>query len=216
MSAFFQSPPAALFAPPPVFLPRPTTPLEELPPGSAGCSGAGRLFPRKFNEQQPENVPCTYCGRPTTEEPGTDKLNGDHIIPRSQGGNNEPPNYAPACRTCNLQKGPRTPSEWYEWMRLQTEGDALFDFKRIIKRGGHSTYMLLIKEDEPRFDKYWSALQASGCTYEHGRIKLSIGHRRLFSVDVPPSANLIWVIAILERGQRDDVWMYQEGYRHIP
>jgi hypothetical protein len=97
-----------------------------------------------------------------------------------------------------------------------TEGDALFDFKRIIKRGGHSTYMLLIKEDEPRFDKHWSALQASGCTYEHGRIKLSIGHRRLFSVDVPPSANLIWIIAILERGQGDDVWMYQKGYRHIP
>jgi len=85
MSALFQSPPAALFARPPVLLARPTTPLEELPPGSAGGPGAGRLFPRKFNDQQPKNVPCTYCGRPTTEELGPDKLNGDHVIPRSQG-----------------------------------------------------------------------------------------------------------------------------------
>jgi hypothetical protein len=104
MSALFQSPPAALFARPPVLFPRPLTPLEELPQGSAGGPGAGRAFPRKFNEQQPKNVPCTYCGRPTTEEPGPDKFNGDHVIPRSQGGNNEPSNHAPACQTCNLKK----------------------------------------------------------------------------------------------------------------
>jgi HNH endonuclease len=119
MSALFKSPPTALFARPPVALTRPTTPLAELPPGSAEGLGAGRQFPRKFNDQQPKNVPCTHCGRPTTEELGPDKLNGDHVIPRSQGGNNEPPNYAPACQTCNLKKGPRTPSQWYEQMRLQ-------------------------------------------------------------------------------------------------
>ena len=118
MSALFTSPPAALLARPPVFIPRPTTPLEELPPGSAGGPGAGRLFPRKFNEQ-PKNVPCTYCGRPTTDEPESNKLNGDHVIPRSQGGNDDPSNYAPSCRTCNLKKGPITPTQWYEQMRVQ-------------------------------------------------------------------------------------------------
>src|ERR1700674_1772115 len=69
-----------------------------------------------------------------------------------------------------------------------TESDAFFDFKRVIKRGGHSTYMILVEEDEPRFEEYWSALQALRCSYEGGDIKLSIGHRQLYSVDVPPSA----------------------------
>ena len=97
-----------------------------------------------------------------------------------------------------------------------TEGDALLDFKRVIRRSGHSTYMILVKEDEFRFDEYWSGLRALGCSYEGGHIKLSIGHRKLCSVDVPPSADINRIIAILERGQNDGIWMYQEGYRHIP
>jgi hypothetical protein len=97
-----------------------------------------------------------------------------------------------------------------------TEGDALVDFKPIIRRSGHSTYMLLAAQDELRFDEYWSALQALGCSYEGGQIKLSIGHRNVYSVDVPPSADMSRVIAILEYGQSDGVWMYQEGYRHVP
>jgi hypothetical protein len=96
-----------------------------------------------------------------------------------------------------------------------SEGDALFDFKRIIKRGGHSTYMLLVEKDEPRFEEYWSALQALGCSYEGEHIKLSIGHRQMYSVDVPPSADMNRVIAILKRGQVSSTWMYQEGYRYI-
>jgi hypothetical protein len=98
-------------------IPRQLTPLEELPPGSAGGPGAGKLFPRSPTDQHPEGVPCTYCGRPTTKQPGPDKLHRDHIIPRIQGGNNTPENNAPACRTCNLEKGPRTPEEWYFWLR---------------------------------------------------------------------------------------------------
>jgi hypothetical protein len=74
--------------------------------------------------------------------------------------------------------------------------------------------MILVKEDEPRFHPYWNALQALGCTYEWGEREFSIGHRRFYSVDVPPSADLNKVIAILERGHGDGTWMYQEGYRH--
>jgi HNH endonuclease len=112
-------PPPILFARPPLVYPRSLTPLEELPPGSAGGPAAGRAFPRSLIKRQPESVPCTYCGRPTTGESGPDKFNGDHVIPESRGGNNDPTNLTPACRTCNLKKGPRTPAEWYEQMRLQ-------------------------------------------------------------------------------------------------
>jgi hypothetical protein len=108
--------PPTIFARPPVITPEGLTPLEELPAGSSGGSGAGKPFPRSFNEQQQDSVPCIYCGDPTTRTPGPDRLHGDHVIPRSQGGNNGPKNYGPSCQTCNLQKGPRTPEEWYNWI----------------------------------------------------------------------------------------------------
>ena len=106
--------PPLLFARPPL-VPRRLLPLEELPPGSAGGPGAGLPFPRSLGKQEPEGVPCLYCGQPTTREPGPKQFNREHVIPRSRGGNNSPENYVPACRTCNLQKGPRTPEEWYIW-----------------------------------------------------------------------------------------------------
>jgi hypothetical protein len=68
-----------------------------------------------------------------------------------------------------------------------TDNDAFFDFKRVIKRGGHSTYMILAEVHEPRFRDYWNPLQALGCSHEGGGpMKLSIGHRKFYSVDVPP------------------------------
>ena len=94
-----------LFARPPI-LPRKLVPLEELPPGSAGGSGAKLPFARSFKHQEPEGTPCAYCGQPTTRAPGPDKFHREHVIPRSRGGNNGPENYLPACRTCNLRKGP--------------------------------------------------------------------------------------------------------------
>jgi len=113
--------PPLLFARPPLILPRQLTPLEELPPGSSGGQGAGRAFPRLRDPNDQEGVPCIYCGEPTTRKgPGSNRLHRDHIIPKSRGGNNSPENKGDACQTCNLDKGARTPEEWYEWMRNRT------------------------------------------------------------------------------------------------
>jgi hypothetical protein len=108
--------PPTIFARPPVITPEGLAPLEELPAGSSGGAGAGKPFPRSFSDQQPDSVPCIYCSRPTTRTPGPDQFHKDHVIPRSQGGNNGFENFAPSCRTCNLQKGPKTPEEWYNWI----------------------------------------------------------------------------------------------------
>jgi hypothetical protein len=62
-------PPLIFFARPPVLVPRQLTPLDKLPPGSAGGSGAGKDFPRSL---RPDNVPCIYCRQPTTKQPGPD------------------------------------------------------------------------------------------------------------------------------------------------
>jgi Domain of unknown function (DUF4265) len=96
------------------------------------------------------------------------------------------------------------------------EGNLVFEFEAVVERGGHSTYMLIMEAGEPRVAAYWNLLEKMGCSYESSHIDLSIGRRPLFSVDVPPSADIYEVYEMLERGTNDKVWMFQEGYAHLP
>ncbi len=50
---------------------------------------------------------CCYCGKKFT----TEKLNIDHIIPRSRGGKTEWDNIVTSCISCNFKKANRTPQE---------------------------------------------------------------------------------------------------------
>lgn len=50
---------------------------------------------------------CVYCGTDVRYAPQC-----DHIYPISRGGRNELENLATACKSCNSQKGFRTPEEW--------------------------------------------------------------------------------------------------------
>jgi 5-methylcytosine-specific restriction endonuclease McrA len=64
----------------------------------------------KFNRRNifaRDNNQCQYCGKkfPTAE------LSLDHVIPRSQGGNNTWENIVCACVRCNVKKGGRTPKQ---------------------------------------------------------------------------------------------------------
>ncbi len=52
------------------------------------------------------NGHCAYCNRPFM------KLNQEHVIPLSRGGNHTASNIVPACRSCNSRKGRRTLMEW--------------------------------------------------------------------------------------------------------
>jgi hypothetical protein len=61
--------------------------------------------------------------------------------------------------------------------------------------------MLIMEAGEPRVTAYWNLLEKIGCSYESSHIDLSIGRRPLFSVDVPPSADLYEVYEMLERGR---------------
>ena len=56
---------------------------------------------------------CQYCGVELTDRPGSpNSREYDHITPWSRGGDSSAGNIADSCRTCNRQKGPRTPEEW--------------------------------------------------------------------------------------------------------
>ena len=50
---------------------------------------------------------CQYCG----EQPGTDALTIDHVVPRAQGGESRWDNCVLACIDCNHRKADRTPDQ---------------------------------------------------------------------------------------------------------
>lgn len=57
---------------------------------------------------------CRYCGQPQTE------IVLDHVIPKAQGGTNQPNNLVVSCSACNTRKGNRMPHE--AGMRLLPAG----------------------------------------------------------------------------------------------
>lgn len=95
-----------------------------------------------------------------------------------------------------------------------TGSDGVFDFMTVTRRGGHSTYMILVQPAESRINAYWGMLERMGCSYESAHLNLSMGKRLLYSVDVPPTADIYEVYEMLERGENDGVWLFQEGYAH--
>jgi 5-methylcytosine-specific restriction endonuclease McrA len=50
---------------------------------------------------------CAYCGL------SPNFLTIDHVVPRSQGGTNDPNNLLPACKPCNESKGSQSLHGWY-------------------------------------------------------------------------------------------------------
>ena len=58
---------------------------------------------------------CQYCGN----QPGSDELTIDHIVPRAQGGVSSWTNCVLACTACNKRKADRTPRQ--AGMKLRRE-----------------------------------------------------------------------------------------------
>jgi hypothetical protein len=81
------------------------------------------------------------------------------------------------------------------------------DFAGLIGSRGHSTYRLLVQEDRGEFENYWRKLHDLGCTYESGTVRQGM----LYSVDVPDITDIHEVYKILEEGQKNDVWIFEEG-----
>ena len=69
-------------------------------PAVGGTLNRRNLFARDQNR-------CQYCGK----RYATTELSLDHVIPRSQGGDNSWENIVCACIHCNVKKGGRTPQQ---------------------------------------------------------------------------------------------------------
>lgn len=61
----------------------------------------------RFNVLLRDSFTCQYCG----QSPHARELTLDHVVPRARGGATRWVNVVAACRSCNHQKGSRTPEE---------------------------------------------------------------------------------------------------------
>jgi hypothetical protein len=94
--------------------------------------------------------------------------------------------------------------------RTQTEGP--LKFERLIEFGGHSTVRVIV-HDKPtdgrslsdRVGDLRGRLRGLGCSSELSHIP------RLFSIDVPPEVELAEVKRILDSGEKQDLWEYEEA-----
>lgn len=81
--------------------------------------------------------------------------------------------------------------------------------QRKISPSGHSTYRILILKDQydaGAFREYWSPIEQLGCSYEHGDLSYQI-----YAVDVPPTTGIQAVFSLLEDGETNNVWYFEEG-----
>jgi 5-methylcytosine-specific restriction endonuclease McrA len=68
---------------------------------------------------------CAYCGD------RRDRLSIDHIIPKSRGGKTTFENCVAACKSCNLKKGGRTPSEAGMYLKCKPVQPTISEFLRM-------------------------------------------------------------------------------------
>jgi hypothetical protein len=82
-------------------------------------------------------------------------------------------------------------------------------FQDVQSRGGHSTYRVVVKASISRvdFERCWKPLEELGCTYESSR-----DPENIFAIDVPPSTDVYAVYALLEQGEDQGIWEFEEGH----
>lgn len=95
-----------------------------------------------------------------------------------------------------------------------TEYKGTYKFANVLRRGGHSTVVVLFKPDDTRVPSFWQRLEEMGCSCESATERLSIGVRTQYSVDIPPTAHLSNVYGVLQQGRSQGVWTFQDGYRY--
>lgn len=83
-------------------------------------------------------------------------------------------------------------------------------FKSVKDRGGHSTYRVRMADgrDHDQFLMKFDEMRVLGCTFEGSGAE----HRRLYSIDVPPSADIKRIYSLLEEGEECGDWEFEEAH----
>lgn len=78
----------------------------------------------------------------------------------------------------------------------------------IIERSGHSTYRVFLDHQNSEASLMLDTLKVMGCDWEKATLR---GGER-YALDIPPSVDIYEVYEILETGQREGLWFFEEGY----
>ncbi len=89
--------------------------------------------------------------------------------------------------------------------------DALW-FERVLRRGGHSTYRVraapeVREADRPFARDILTTLWDFGCTAEHD-------DDGTLALDVPPGVPVAAVYDLLQLGEDEGIWVFEEGYAY--
>ncbi len=89
------------------------------------------------------------------------------------------------------------------------EIDHTLTFKRVVSRGGHSTYRIFLQNGrtimDSHFQIYWEPISVLGATFENA-------DDHFVAVDIPPGIDVAAVYKLLERGEQDCIWVFEEAY----
>lgn len=89
---------------------------------------------------------------------------------------------------------------------LATPHHGELSIEKVVERSGHSTYRVFrTTAQEGDFNKFLNRLRDLGCV-------VTLRQKRLFSVDVPLKTDADEVYALLEAGEKSDVWEFEEGH----
>jgi hypothetical protein len=78
----------------------------------------------------------------------------------------------------------------------------------IAERSGHSTYRVFVEYSDDRVSNMLEILKEKGCEWERAGFRGG----DLYALDIPPEANIYDVYELLEEGQKEGVWLFEEGY----
>ena len=90
-------------------------------------------------------------------------------------------------------------------VKAGASGELVFD--ALVKSSGHSTYRLMLLQDETSWRPFWLKLQNIGCSYEEGYI----GSNHLLAIDVPADSNIYDAYRHMEQGEAAGVWEFEEA-----
>jgi len=89
--------------------------------------------------------------------------------------------------------------------------DGMAAFESVIEHNGHSTYRIamLSGEAEKAFAEWWRPLADLGCEYERA-------NDVLIAVDMSPSVDVHAAYQVLEKGEKEGIWDFEEGFYYRP
>lgn len=121
---------------------------------------------------------------------------------RVDGGN---PNLVQLQNTPFMAKG----ISYRDIVRCRISPDGGLDFSEVVSRSGHSTYRVIpAARDNVAFLSLIETLNGMGCYYESG----TVHGRPLYAFDLPPTADVEVFYRMLEVGESNSDWVFEEGH----